>query len=129
MTRLTPAVASKLVEAVALGADRVQACAYAEVPYLEFRGWERKASLGDHLCTKLIRDLERAEVGAIADKLRAQLEPPSAPAECPTCKAIMAELSREILACRDRIAMETLAEVWSRLAQAHGALARPVHTV
>jgi hypothetical protein len=53
--KLTPAIAAKLVKAVSLGADRVQACAYAEVPFAAFREWERKASLGDYACTKLIR--------------------------------------------------------------------------
>jgi hypothetical protein len=96
--KLTPSIAGKLIEAVALGSDRVQACEYAEVPFATFREWERKASLGDYACTRLVRDMERAEVAAITSRLRAQLEPPPAPVECPTCKAIMAELSAEIVA-------------------------------
>jgi hypothetical protein len=64
--------------------------------------------------------VERAEVEELMRQLRAQREQTPSPVECPTCKAIMADLTREIVACRDRIAMETLAEVWSRIAHAHG---------
>jgi hypothetical protein len=129
--RLTNEIGSKLVEAIALGADRVQASVYAGVSFEVLRQWIVLGEQGHHPYRVWLRAIERAE-SARAMRLAIELRISTTtvfPNTCPHCSDMLTAFAStqvaEYIETRDLDALIRAAESWHRIGIAHGVLVAP----
>ncbi len=121
--KLTTEIAAQIVDAIALGADRVQSAASASVPYVEFREWVRMGELGRQPYAGWVRSIERAEAERLMRVLAERLASPGRTG-CAHCAQIMTEfgsvLLGQYLRSHDYEALERAVDEWDRIGRAHG---------
>jgi hypothetical protein len=112
--KLTADVIASIADAVRVGADRVQACAAAGIPFELFREWVRLGEKGTQPFALMLRTVEKAEVEQV---MRHCIE-----RQWVMLAAFSEAQVGEFMRTHDADALDRFALTWGRIARAHGLL-------